>query len=452
MRVVTLGHQEHMRTVDVIAAKRDGEELPAETLHEFVLAYARDDIADYQMSAFLMAGFLNGFSQAEAVALTAAMVASGDELDLSRLAGPTVDKHSTGGVGDGTTLVVAPLAAELGMQVVKLSGRGLGHTGGTLDKLDAIPGMRTELAGDELIAQVEEIGLAVCAQTADLVPADKAMYALRDVTATVENSALIASSIMSKKLAGGADAILLDVKTGSGAFMKDVESARELADLCVALGEESGRATGALITDMSQPLADAVGNASEVREAIEILRGERSGRFPDLCIALAGHMAALTGVTSDPERGVELARKALASGAALERFRRFVEAQGGDPRVVEDPSRLPSAPVCHEVRAGRDGWLEAVDAEAIGRAAAGVGAGRQRKEDRIDLAVGIDFLTAIGDPLEADQVVAHVLANDAETAETAGRQVLDALSWSDTHVDAPPLIHDVIGRRLGQAG
>jgi pyrimidine-nucleoside phosphorylase len=442
MRLATRGHQQHMRTVDVIAAKRDGEELPAETLREFVLAYARDDIADYQMSAFLMAGFLNGFSQAEAVALTAAMVASGDELDLSRLAGPTVDKHSTGGVGDGTTLVVAPLAAELGMQVVKLSGRGLGHTGGTLDKLDAIPGMRTELSGEELIAQVEEIGLAVCAQTADLVPADKAMYALRDVTATVENSALIASSIMSKKLAGGADAILLDVKTGSGAFMKDAHSARELAELCVALGEESGRATGALITDMSQPLADAVGNASEVREAIEILRGERGGRFTDLCVALAGHMAALTGIAEDPERGVETARKALASGAALERFRRFVEAQGGDPRIADDPSLLPQAPVCH------DGWLEAVDAEAIGRAAAGVGAGRQRKEDRIDLAVGIDFLTAIGEEHGSDDVVARVLANDAEAAETAAGEVLDALRWSDTRVDAPPLIHDVVGSRL----
>ncbi|MEA2245199.1 MAG: pyrimidine-nucleoside phosphorylase, partial [Solirubrobacteraceae bacterium] len=270
MRDDTRGHDHRMRAVDVIAAKRDGEELPAETLREFVLAYTRDDIADYQMAAFLMAGYLNGFSRAEAVALTAAMVASGDVLDLSRLSGPTVDKHSTGGVGDGTTLVVAPLAAELGMQVVKLSGRGLGHTGGTLDKLDAIPGMRTELAGDELIAQVEAIGLAVCAQTADLVPADKAMYALRDVTATVDDIALIASSIMSKKLAGGAGAILLDVKTGSGAFMKDLDAARELAELCVALGEDNGRATGALITDMSQPLADAVGNASEVREAIEV--------------------------------------------------------------------------------------------------------------------------------------------------------------------------------------
>jgi pyrimidine-nucleoside phosphorylase len=437
-----------LRAVDVIAAKRDGEELPDGALREFVLAYARDEVADYQMAAFLMAGYLNGFSRAEAVALTAAMVASGDQLDLSRLAGPTIDKHSTGGVGDGTTLVVAPLAAELGMQVVKLSGRGLGHTGGTLDKLDAIPGMRTELSGEELIAQVEAIGLAVCAQTADLVPADKAMYSLRDVTATVDNIALIASSVMSKKLAGGADAILLDVKTGSGAFMKEPAEARELAELCVALGEDSGRATGALITDMSQPLADAVGNASEVQEAIEVLRGERPGRFTDLCVALAGHMAALTGVAPDGEQGTEMARKALAGGAALERFRRFVEAQGGDPRIVEDPSLLPQAPVSHEVRTGQAGWLETVDAEAIGRAAANVGAGRQRKDDEIDLAVGIDFVAKIGDEVDADTLVARVLANDDATAQAAGRDVLEALTWSQTQLPAPALIHDVIGSKL----
>jgi pyrimidine-nucleoside phosphorylase len=436
-----------MRAIDVIAAKRDGEELPPDTVREFVLAYTRDDVADYQMAAFLMAGYLNGFSHDEAVALTAAMVASGDELDLSRLTGPTVDKHSTGGVGDGTTLVVAPLAAALGMQVVKLSGRGLGHTGGTLDKLDAIPGMRTELSGEELIAQVERIGLAVCAQTADLVPADKAMYALRDVTATVDDIALIASSIMSKKLAGGAGAILLDVKMGSGAFMKDLAAARELAELCVALGEAGGRATGALITDMSQPLADAVGNASEVREAIEVLRGERPGRFADLCIALAGHMAVLAGLAEAGEQGEQLAREALAEGAGLERFRAFVEAQGGDPRIVDDPSLLPGAPVVHEVRAERGGWLESVDAEAIGRAAAGVGAGRQRKEDDIDLGVGIDFLVRVGDEV-GDGLVARVLAQDEAAAATAGRAVLDALTWSEARIEAPPLILDVIGKRL----
>ena len=434
-----------MRALDVIAAKRDGQEVPAEELHDFVLAYAREEVADYQMSAFLMAGYLNGFSRAEALALTAAMVDSGDQLDLSRLSGPTVDKHSTGGVGDGTTLVVAPLAAELGMQVVKLSGRGLGHTGGTLDKLDAIPGMRTELASDELVEQVERIGLAVCAQTADLVPADKAMYALRDVTATVDDVALIASSVMSKKLAGGAGAILLDVKTGSGAFMKEHDHALELAELCVELGTDSGRATGALITDMSQPLAQSVGNASEVREAIEVLRGERDGRFTELCVALAGHMAALTDEAADGAEGCRRAEEALAGGLALERFRSFVEAQGGDPRIVDDPSLLPQAPVCREIRAGRDGWLAAVDAEAIGQAAAGVGAGRQRKGDEIDLAVGIDFLASIGDELNPDTLVARVWANDDDAAEAAGSELLEALSWSEEPAKAPRLIHAVLG-------
>jgi pyrimidine-nucleoside phosphorylase len=438
-----------MQAIDVIAAKRDGGELPAEALREFVLGYARETVADYQMAAFLMAGYLNGFSRAEAVALTAAMLDSGEQLDLSGLAGPTVDKHSTGGVGDGTTLVVAPLAAALGMQVVKLSGRGLGHTGGTLDKLDAIPGMRTELSGAEMLAQVEAIGLAVCAQTADLVPADKAMYALRDVTATVDDVALIASSVMSKKLAGGAGAILLDVKTGSGAFMKVPEHARELAELCVELGTEAGRATGALITDMSQPLAAAVGNATEVREAIEVLRGERAGRFTELCVALAGHMAALAGVADDADDGIRRARTALDDGDGLERFRRFVEAQGGDPRIADDPGLLPQAPVTHDVRAERSGVLATADAEAIGRAAASVGAGRRRKEDAIDLAVGVDFLVSIGDEVSADTVVARVLANDEEAAAAAGRQVLAALTWSDEPVAAPDLIHAVISSAAG---
>jgi pyrimidine-nucleoside phosphorylase len=434
-----------VNAVDVIAAKRDRRELEPDALHDFVLAYARGDVPDYQMSAFLMAGYLNGFSHGEAVALTEAMLASGDRLELSGLSGPTVDKHSTGGVGDGTTLVVAPLAAALGMQVVKLSGRGLGHTGGTLDKLDAIPGMRTELSEDELVTQVERIGLAVCAQTADLVPADKAMYALRDVTATIDDIALIASSVMSKKLAGGAHAILLDVKVGSGAFMKSPGRARELAELCVELGEQGGRSTGALITDMDQPLAEAVGNATEVREAIEVLRGERSGRFAELCVELAGRLAALAGVAADADDGRERARRAIADGSALERFANFVEAQHGDPRIVEDLSRLPQAPLSHDVRAGREGRLAGVDAEAIGRAAASVGAGRQRKEDDIDLAVGVDFLVRIGDEVDPDTVVARVLANDEDAARTAGRAILDALTWSDAPVEAPPLVHAAIG-------
>ncbi|MGH8921217.1 MAG: thymidine phosphorylase, partial [Actinomycetes bacterium] len=370
--------------VDIIAAKRDGRGVSAEDLHHLILGYTAGHVPDYQMAAFLMAGYLRGFTHAETAALTEAMLASGDRMDLSALSGPTVDKHSTGGVGDSTTLVVAPLAAELGMQIVKLSGRGLGYTGGTLDKLDAIPGMRTALGADELVDQVERIGLVVCAQTAELVPADRALYSLRDVTATVGNTALIASSIMSKKLAGGADAILLDVKVGSGAFMKTVDEARQLGQLCVGLGDTVGRATRALITDMNQPLADTVGNAVEVREAIEVLRGERSGRLLDLSLCLVGHLAALSGVAPDVGSGTQRAMDALRTGAGFERFRLFVEAQGGDPRVVDDTTLLPTAPIVREVLAPQDASLAGVDAEAVGRASGALGAGRQTKDDVID--------------------------------------------------------------------
>ena len=370
------------------------------------------------------------------------MLASGDRLDLSPLSGPTVDKHSTGGVGDSTTLVVAPLAAELGMQIVKLSGRGLGYTGGTLDKLDAIPGMRTELTADELMAQVERIGLVVCAQTADLVPADRALYALRDVTATVSNTALIASSIMSKKLAGGADSILLDVKVGSGAFMKTVEGATELGQLCVALGDAAGRTTRALITDMNQPLADSVGNAVEVREAIEVLRGEHPGRLRELCLSLVGHLAVLSGVAPDVEAGVKRASGVLGSGAGLDRFRRFVEAQGGDPRVVDDTSLLPTTPIVREVYAPQDAWLASVDTEAIGRTSGLLGAGRQSKGDVIDLAVGLQLLTKIGDQLQRGDLIGRVMARHEEDGRVAEKVVLQALGWSGDAVRSPPLVYE----------
>jgi pyrimidine-nucleoside phosphorylase len=433
-----------MHIVDLIAAKRDGRSISANDMHELILGYTATNIPDYQMAAFLMAGYLRGFSYQETVSLTDAMLASGEQLDLSQLAGPTVDKHSTGGVGDSTTLVVAPLAAELGMQMIKLSGRGLGFTGGTLDKLESIPGMRTNLTSTELIAQVDRIGLAVCAQTDNLDPADRAMYALRDVTATVGNTALIASSIMSKKLAGGAHAILLDVKVGSGAFMKTVSDARELAEVCVALGTTSGRATRALITDMSQPLADTVGNAIEVREAIEVLRGDRQSRFVELCLALVGHLAALSGVAPDAETGRTRAAQALSSGAGLDRFRRLVEAQGGDPHVVEDTSLLPTAPIAHDIRAPQNAWLATVDAEAIGRASGALGAGRETLGAAIDAAVGLALDVKIGDRLHGGDVIGRILARSEDAARVGERAVLDALAWSPRPVDAPPLIHDVI--------
>jgi pyrimidine-nucleoside phosphorylase len=432
------------RALDVIARKRDGGEIPGEQLRELVLAYAREELPDYQMAAFLMAGYLRGFSRSEAEALTEAMVASGDRLDLGRLSGPTVDKHSTGGVADGTTLVVGPLAAALGMQVIKLSGRGLGHTGGTLDKLESIPGFRVHLGADELLDQVERIGLAVAAQTADLVPADKSIYALRDVTATVGNVALIASSVMSKKLAGGAASILLDVKAGSGAFMRETAAAVELARLCVEIGQDAGRATAALVTDMSQPLGELVGNAVEVREAVEALRGERPGRFLDLCLTLTGHLAALAGVAADADAGRRDAQRALESGDGLEKFREFVAAQGGDPRVADDLSILPRAPVETKVPAPRDGWLAAVDAEAVGRVAAALGAGRQRKDDDIDPAVAVELSAKLGDRLSSGQPVARILARDEAAARSAADGLLAALSWSDHPTPAPPLVHEVV--------
>jgi pyrimidine-nucleoside phosphorylase len=434
-----------MRAVDVIARKRDGGEVPAGELRDFVLAYARQELPDYQMAAFLMAGYLRGFTRAETEALTEAMVDSGDRLDLSRLSGPTVDKHSTGGVADGTTLVVGPLAAALGMQVIKLSGRGLGHTGGTLDKLESIPGFRVGLSAGELLDQVERIGLAVAAQTADLVPADKSIYALRDVTGTVGNIALIASSVMSKKLAGGAASILLDVKTGSGAFMHETSEAVELARTCVELGKAAGRGTAAVVTDMSQPLGELVGNAVEVREAVEALRGERPGRFLNLCLTLTGHMSALAGLAADPEAGRRDAQRALERGDGLERFRQFVAAQGGDPRVADDLSLLPQAPSITEVEAPREGWLEAVDAEAVGRVAAALGAGRQRKDDDIDPAVAVELDTKIGDRVEAGQPIGRILARDEDAARPATDGLLAALRWSDQPTKAPPLVHEVVG-------
>jgi pyrimidine-nucleoside phosphorylase len=408
-----------------------------------VAGYVGGVVPDYQMAAWLMAGYLRGFTAAEAVALTAALVDSGDRLDLSALAGPTVDKHSTGGVADSTTLIVAPLAAELGLQVLKLSGRGLGHTGGTLDKLESIPGMRTSLSERELLDQVGRIGLAVGAQTADLVPGDRLLYALRDVTGTVGNVALIASSVMSKKLAGGAASIVLDVKIGSGAFAKDLAAGRELSELCVALGTAAGRSTAALLTDMSQPLGDHVGNASEIREAVEILRDERGGRLRELSLELVGELAAQAGVVADAVDGRTRAEAALRSGAGLERFARFVEAQGGDPRVIDDLDLLPCAPVRHRVVTDGPGWLAAVDGEAVGMVAARLGAGRRRKDDTVDVAVGIELPVKLGDRVEAGAPLAIISARDEPAARRAEAELRAALAWSPDPVEGPAL---VVGR------
>jgi pyrimidine-nucleoside phosphorylase len=426
---------------DVVATKRDGGELKGEDLRAFVLGYARGDVPDYLAAAFLMAAYLRGLSEAETSELTRAMVESGATLPLAGVHRPKVDKHSTGGVSDGVTLVFAPLGASLGLAVAKLSGRGLGHTGGTLDKLESIPRLRTSLSTEELERQVEEIGCAVAGQTADLVPADGALYALRDATATVDSVPLIAASVMSKKLAVGTDLILLDVKAGSGAFMKTPEAAGELAAACVRLAAGWNRPTRAAVTDMSQPLGSAIGNALDVAEAVRLLKGEERGRLRELSVAFAAEAVSIL-EGEDRHRAAERAARALDSGNAAERFAKMIEAQGGEPKVVDDPwAVLPRAAVRRDVLATEEGYLSSVDAEALGRAASALGAGRAKKGDPIDPAVGIEFFPKIGDRLASDDTIATVHARDDDHASEAARRVLGAMRMSDRPVDPPALIH-----------
>jgi pyrimidine-nucleoside phosphorylase len=424
---------------DVVAAKRDGMELTEEQMREFVLGYARGEVPDYVAAAFLMAAYIRGLSGAETAEMTRAMVESGSTLPLAGITRPKVDKHSTGGVSDGVTLVFAPLAASLGLAVAKLSGRGLGHTGGTLDKLESIPGLRTDLSPEQLERQIEQIGCAVAGQSRELVPADGAFYALRDATATVASVPLIAASVMSKKLAVGTDLILLDVKAGSGAFMKTPEAAAELAEACVRLAEYWSRSARAAVTDMSQPLGSSIGNAIDVAEAVRLLTGEERGRLRELSVAFAAEaLVALEG--RDTESAAKDAERVLDSGEAAVTFARMVEAQGGDPRVVEDPgSVLPRAPVVAEV-SSTAGYVAAVDAEALGRAAAVLGAGRARKGDAVDPAVGIEFFPKIGDRLVEGGRTAVVHARDDQAASEASRRVMGALTLSEDPVDGPPLV------------
>jgi pyrimidine-nucleoside phosphorylase len=426
---------------DVIAAKRDGKSLAEDELRGFVLAYARGEVPDYQAAAFVMAAFIQGLDVAETLALCRAMVDSGETLPLEGVGRPKVDKHSTGGVADGVTLVFAPLAASLGLAVAKLSGRGLGHTGGTLDKLESIPGLRTDLEVAAFERQVEEIGVAVAAQTANLVPADGALYALRDATATVPSIPLIATSVMSKKLAVGTDLVLLDVKAGSGAFMKTVEEAAELARACADLAREWGRPTRCAVTDMSQPLGTAIGNALDIVETVALLRGEEGGRLREAVLLCAVEAQIhLLGLSEAEAR--RRAERALDGGDALEVFRRMVLAQGGDGRVVDEPAAvLPSAPVRVRVLAPRDGWLATVDAEALGRASSDLGAGRRRKADPVDPAVGIVFRPKVGDRVAAGQDLGEIHARTDDAAAGAAHRVLDALAWSEEPVAGPPLLY-----------
>ncbi|MFI5392828.1 MAG: thymidine phosphorylase [Myxococcota bacterium] len=430
--------RDHRSTV---AAKRDGHTLAAGEIETFIEGYLEGDVSDPLAAAFLMACLLQGLDADETLAMTRAMIASGETVTFPGLTVPTVDKHSTGGVADGVTLVFAPIAASLGLAVAKLSGRGLGHTGGTLDKLESIPGLRTGLSPAEMEEQVARVGCAVAAQSPSLVPADGALYALRDATATVPSIPLIAASVMSKKLAVATDLILLDVKTGSGAFMKTPEHAVDLANACLALARGAGRPARVAVTDMAQPLGDAIGNALDVVEAVALLRGEHHGRLRQLAVAFVA-------TALEVELGVGMgdatarAERAIDSGEALERFRRMVEAQGGDPRVADDPwSVLPRADVVQPVLSDRAGTLATVDAEALGHASVALGAGRVRKGDPIDPSVGIVMRAKLGQHVDHGASIGEVHAADPAAADRATAAILAALTFAEGPVDVPPLVH-----------
>ena len=431
-----------IRASELIQRKRDGKELGGEELTELVLAYSRGDVPDYQMAAFCMAVYFQGLSSAETFALTDAMVRSGDTIELgSALGRRVVDKHSTGGVGDKTTLVVGPLVAACGVPFGKMSGRGLGHTGGTLDKLESIPGFRVELTLDELVAQVREIGLAIVGQTGDLVPADKKLYALRDVTATVDNVSLIAASIMSKKIAAGADAIVLDVKVGDGAFMKSLPDAVVLAETMLALGRHAERDVVCVLTDMDQPLGNAVGNALEVRESAATLRGEGPPDLTELALDASAHLLALSDLDVDRAEARRRVEAAVADGSAFAMYERWVRAQGGDP----DEDALPKAPFVREVFAPGTGYVHALGALAVGQAALHLGAGRREKDDPVDHAVGVVCLKKRGDAVEAGEALAEIHARDESTAEEAAADVLAAYELADEPPRPRSIVLDTIG-------
>lgn len=425
---------------ELIERKRDGAEHSAEELGRLVSGFVDGQMPDYQMAAWLMATTLRGMTRAETIALTDAMARSGRQVDLSSIPGVKVDKHSTGGVADTTTLVLAPLVAACGVPVAKMSGRGLSFTGGTLDKLESIPGFRTGLSTDEMLAQVRDIGVAVIAQSADIDPADRLMYALRDVTATVPSVPLIVSSIVSKKIAGGADAILVDVKVGSGAFMKSREQAQGLATEISAVGAALGRRIDCVLSDMESPLGMAVGNALEVAEAIATLSGHGPERLSELCLVLGSKLLVL-GEVADNESGARaLLTDAIASGRALERFAAWVKAQGGDPRVAENPRLLPQAALIREVRARSAGIVHHLDAEQIGRCAATLGAGRLRVEDSIDPAAGIILAVRVGDAVEAGDLLATLHSSSEALLDVGEERFRGALRLGNEPVSENPLV------------
>lgn len=431
-----------MRMVDIIAKKRDGHALTKEEIEFVVNGYTNDDIPDYQMSSLAMAIFFQDMTDEERAYLTMAMVESGDQIDLSNIEGIKVDKHSTGGVGDTTTLVLAPLVAALDVPVAKMSGRGLGHTGGTIDKLESVEGFHVEISEEAFVKLVNEDKVAVIGQTGNLTPADKKIYALRDVTATVNSIPLIASSIMSKKIAAGADAIVLDVKTGNGAFMKTVDDAEQLAHAMVKIGNQVGRQTMAIISDMSQPLGRAIGNALELQEAIDTLKGEGPEDLTELVLTLGSQMVVLAQKAKDLDEARGMLQEVIDNGKALEKFKTFLSNQGGDASVVDDPSKLPTAQYQFELPAKRSGVVSEMIANEIGIASMMLGAGRQTKEDVIDLAVGLVLNKKVGDRVEEGESLLTIYAN-SEDVEQVKQKLYDNIAISD-HAEQPQLIHTII--------
>jgi len=427
-----------LRAYDLILKKRNGGELTTAEIEFLISGYTAGEIADYQMAALCMAIYFQGMSIRETADLTMAMAYSGDVNDLSGIEGTVIDKHSTGGVGDTTTLIVAPLVASCGVPVAKMSGRGLGHTGGTIDKLESIPGFQTEISQTEFVQQVNQIKLGLIAQTEALVPADKQLYALRDVTATVDSIPLIAASIMSKKIASGADGFVLDVKTGRGALMQNYAQSEVLAKTMVAIGKKVGKPTVALITDMDQPLGYAVGNALEVKEAISVLSGQGAADLTDLCLHLGAEMLVLAGHSPNQESGYKVVEQKLKSKAGLEKFRELISWQGGDPRVVDDLSLLPQASYQTEVRSRQSGYVSSIDALKIGSIAMQLGAGRKTKNSSIDLGVGIELKAKVGGYVERDQPLAVIHSNQPLQQEP--QLVLNAFSISQARPQQRPLI------------
>lgn len=433
-----------MRMYDIIMKKRNGGDLSTEEINFFIEGYTKGEIPDYQVSALMMAIYFQGMKEQETLDLTMAMARSGDMLDLSDIQGVKVDKHSTGGVGDKTSLSLTPMVAACGIPVAKMSGRGLGHTGGTIDKLESFAGFSTGITREQFINNVNNIGISIMGQTADLAPADKKLYALRDVTATVDNMSLIASSIMSKKLAAGADAIVLDVKTGSGAFMQKEEDSLALAREMVKIGNNAGRNTIAVVSDMDQPLGFAVGNALEVKEAIDTLRGEGPADFVELCMTLGSQMLIAGGKAKDDTEAYSMLEQVIADGSALKKLAEFVEAQGGDASAVYDTSKLPKASMVEAVKATESGYISKIACAEVGICSLILGGGRETKESEIDLSVGIVLTKKVGDKVEKGDTIAYIHANDRQKLEMAKERFLKAYTFSAEKPTGSKMIKHII--------